>query len=296
MNESVAAIIVTYRPNLDALDKLFASIIEQVDLVLIIDNGSDLGDFSPRYRNSKVQLVTLGHNKGVAAAQNVGITLARKLNADYVLLFDQDSVAAPDMVARLLEAIKSLQNAACVGPRYLDIRQDNPPPFIRIEGLKLCRCRCDTDEAIVRVDYLISSGCLIPMRVIDAIGGPRDELFIDYVDIEWGLRAKVYGMQSYGICGAKMSHSLGDEPLTFLGRNIPIHSPLRHYYHFRNAIWLYKQSWLPLNWKIVDGWRLLLKFVFYSLFAKPRYQHLKMMLLGSLHGLVGHMGPLYEER
>lgn len=55
---------------------------------------------------------------------------------------------------------------------------------------------------------------------------------------------------------------------------------------------LYKEPWVPLNWKLVDGWRLCLKYVFYSLFAKPRMAHWRMMTLGVWHGLAGKAGKL----
>jgi rhamnosyltransferase len=118
----------------------------------------------------------------------------------------------------------------------------------------------------------------------------REDLFIDYIDIEWGLRAKAKGFQSFGVCDAEMYHSLGEEPISLLGKKFPNHSPLRHYYHFRNAIHLYKESWVPLNWKLVDGWKLLQKFGFYSLFGKPRRDHFMMMSRGLLHGLLGKSG------
>ena len=142
-------------------------------------------------------------------------------------------------------------NVAAVGPRYIDERRDNnPPPFIRITGLKLERLTCTTQDTVVPVDYLISSGCLMPMSVLGKVGGMRDDLFVDYVDVEWGLRARHYGFQCYGVCSAYMEHSLGDHPLTFFGIDIPLHSPLRHYYLFRNAVLLYKEPWVPLNWKL----------------------------------------------
>lgn len=292
MNEHIVAIVVTYQPDLDTLDELLNSIINQVHTVLIVDNGSGLDDFSSRHLDPRVRFLSTGFNKGIAAAQNLGITLARQLNANLVLFFDQDSVAAPDMVSKLLEAFKSLSAVGSIGPRYFDTRQENPPPFIRIEGLRLHRCKCNTADTVIPVDYLISSGCLIPMSVLDRVGGMREDLFIDYVDIEWGLRARHQGLQSYGVCSAYMRHSLGDRPIELFGKNIPLHSPLRHYYHFRNAVLLYREAWVPLNWKLVDGWRLCLKYVFYSLFAKPRMAHWRMMTLGLWHGLKGKAGRL----
>ncbi len=291
---SVVAVVVTYQPSLKALEQLLDALASQITSVVVVDNGSDfdLAAWNRARVTTAVALLRLGQNLGIAAAQNVGIQWARKRRAEFILLMDQDSIPAPDMVEKLVSAIANQPSPAAVGPRYLDKRQDNPPPFIRIRDFRLERCACATDDSVVPVDYLISSGCLIPMSVLEKVGGMRDDLFIDYVDIEWGLRARDNGFQSYGVCGAHMQHSLGDQPIKFLGKYIPLHSPLRHYYHFRNAVLLYKEPWVPMNWKLVDGWRLCLKYVFYSLFAKPRILHLRMMTLGVWHGLRGKGGEL----
>ena len=294
MPDKIVAIVVTYHPEMGALSHLLDVLRHQVEQIIVVDNGSavDMDGFLAG-RDPQVHFLPLGNNLGVATAQNAGIAWARERGAEYVLLFDQDSEPAPDMIERLVEAAEATAaqgyTVAAVGPRYLDVRQDNPPPFIRVRGLQVKRCACTEPDAIVPVDYLISSGCLIPMATLGVVGDMTEELFIDYVDIEWGLRAKSFGYQSFGVCNASMGHSLGEHPINIFGRKIPLHSPLRHYYHFRNAVWLYRQPWPPLNWKLADAWRLLLKYGFYTLFAPPRLKHLRMMTLGLWHGLRGRM-------
>lgn len=289
---TVTAVVVTYHPSIRVLSQLLDTLRPQVTSLILIDNGSsvDLAAWNNERGKQENDVVQLGENRGIAIAQNVGIQWARNRGAQFVLLMDQDSIPAPDMVEKLISAISEQPNPAAAGPRYLDERQNNPPPFIQVQGLRLKRCACSTMESVMPVDYLISSGCLIPMSVLDKIGSMREDLFIDYVDIEWGLRAQHYGFQSFGVCAAQMQHCLGDHPIKFLGKNISLHSPLRHYYHFRNAVLLYKEKWVPLNWKLVDGWRLLLKYGFYSLFAKPCTAHFRMMTLGVWHGILGKAG------
>lgn len=297
---NVVAIIVTYYPEINSFERLLEALKDQVASVVVVDNGSgaSVPSFMEKRGNPNEHVLPLGTNFGIATAQNKGIAWARKRGADYIVLFDQDSEPASDMIVRLLNVAESKLECgvqlAAVGPRYFDERQDNPPPFIKVKGLRVERQVCQIPEAVVEVDYLIASGCMIPMTVFDKVGGMRDELFIDYVDIEWGLRAKQHGLQAFGVCSATMRHNLGDEPIIFLGRKMPLHSPLRHYYHFRNAIWLYRQN-LPLHWRIADGIRLVLKYGFYTLFAKPRLAHLRMMTLGVWHGLRNRMG-MFEGR
>jgi rhamnosyltransferase len=293
------AVVVTYHPERARLSALITALAPQVDATVVVDNGSPEEIVSWLRAESalgKFHLEALGENLGVAAAQNRGINVACDLRAHYVTLFDHDSLPSPDMVPRLVTAaeLKSAEGwkVGSLGPRYVDPRQDNPPPFIRIRGLRLERRACASPDDVVEVDYLISSGCLIPMSTLREVGTMREDLFIDYIDIEWGLRAKAKGFQSFGVCGAEMFHSLGEEPISLLGKKFPNHSPLRHYYHFRNAIHLYKEPWVPLNWKVVDAWKLLQKFGFYSLLGKPRADHLRMMSRGVCHGINGRAGFL----
>lgn len=296
----VVGIIVTYEPDPAGLNVLLAALRPQLPKVVVIDNGSThdpVPMIAPAWlADAWCEVVHLHANRGVATAQNVGIEHARALGPAFVLLFDQDSVPAPDMVSKLCGVAEAKARAgiavAAVGPRYVDPRQDNPPPFIRIRGLSVERQPCPTPHTVVEVDYLISSGSLIPMTTLDAVGPMRDELFIDYVDIEWGLRARLAGFHSFGVCGARMQHDLGEPPVEWFGRMIPLHSPLRHYYHFRNAVRLYCKSDFPVTWKLADGWRLVLKYGFYTLFAHPRRKHWRMMSLGIIHGITGRMGRL----
>lgn len=292
----LVAIIVTFNPDPKELIRLLGAVVSQVRLVLVVDNGSkdDVACLVSGSGVPRCHCYCLGRNFGIAAAINYGIEKANSFRTTHVVLFDQDSLPAPNMVERLFSTHKRLVDqgikVAAVGPRYSDPRAGNPPPFIRRKGLRLLRADCSGLKPAA-VDYLVSSGCLIAVRCIKDIGPMQSDLFIDYVDVEWGLRAAKMGYQSFGICDAYMHHNLGETPLTLFGRRIPLHSPLRHYYHFRNAVWLYRQSWVPLAWKLVDGYRLLFKYVVYSLFTDQKLIHCRMMTRGLWHGINGKMGP-----
>jgi rhamnosyltransferase len=296
----ICAVVVTFNPDIDRLREQLTLLAPQVDRIVLVDNGSApaASCHFAALADGNIEQQLLGSNTGIAHAQNVGIAAARQDGATHVLLMDQDSLPAPDMVMQLLQALLDKNAAgikvAAVGGCYSDGRQQNPPPFIRVRGFHLERCRCQTPAAVVAVDYLIASGTLIPMAVLAVAGGMREDFFIDYVDIEWGLRARRAGFQSFGVCAARMAHLLGEMPHEFMGRKIPMHSPLRHYYHVRNAVRLYCENNIPLNWKVVDGWRLLLKYVYYSLFGVPRRRHWWMMTLGLVHGLKNRLGPVEQ--
>lgn len=289
----VVAVVIVYFPDIATLKQLVQRVRAQVRQVCLVINQSepDLREQLQAHGVPPEDFVSIlmTRNMGVAAAQNAGIDYAREAGARHVLLLDQDSLPYDDMVAELTKALATHPNAAAAGPCYLDPRTNNPPPFLRHEGLRLRRIPY-SDGAIVEVDYLISSGCLIPLEALTRVGPMREDLFIDYIDIEWGLRAKSAGLKCYGVFTAGMYHSLGDHPITIFGRGISLHSSMRNYYLFRNATLLYKEKWIPLNWKLNDSWRLARRFFFYLFFGGEFFTRLRMMTLGIFHGLLGRSG------
>lgn len=291
------AVIVSYEPDLDLLAELLAAVLPQVDETVIVDNGSlqvDLQRFLQKRFSANLCFLPLNDNRGIAAAQNRGIDWGRRRNASHILILDQDSKPAPDMVQRLHLGLRRMADLGCkvaaVGPRHYDARRGCFLSFWRQEGLRSRTCQCAQADDVVAVDHVISSGCLIPLSVLDAVGGMVEEMFIDYVDIEWSMRARYHGYEVFGVCNAILHHRLGDDPSRFFSRTIDRHSPVRRYYQFRNAIYLYRQTGPAWNWKVADSYRLLRKYVFFALFQPPRFQQMRMMTLGLWHGLRGRMG------
>lgn len=302
-DRKICAIVITYNPDRDTLHRLWGATRPQVDSIVVVDNGSDadtLNWLHEQEHEKRIVLLTLGENLGVATGHNRGIEWAKKQEYTHVLLLDQDSIPASDMVEKLLAVLSALQekgeHVAAVGPQFKDERYQHPAPFIRLDGWRISKIRCSDDrvDGCVRANYLISSGMLIDTTTLDVVGLMDESLFIDYVDIEWGLRAKSKGFHCFGVCSATLSHNLGDDVVRFFGKTVPVHSPLRHYYHFRNAISLYKRSYIPALWVLNDAYRLALKFGFYSLMTAPRFTHFRMMALGIVHGILGRTGRSNE--
>ena len=296
--DGIAAIVVTYHPDFDTLGTLFALLSPQVGKLIVVDNGTGPAMASWLATQSPTNLVTiaLAENRGLAAAQNLGIAEARKHGMQFVLLSDQDSLPAGNMVEKLHAALLAARAVgkmiAAVGPRYDDIHQGGLNPFVRIRGLLKYRFDCTAPGTVVEVDHLISSGSLIPIEVLDDIGNMAEELFIDYIDTEWCLRAWRNDYALLGVCDATMRHGLGDQPNYFCGRYVPVHKPFRHYYLFRNALWLMGRPGLPIGWKIATLRRLILVFGYFMLLGPQRFVRLRMMTKGFYDGLRKRMGPM----
>jgi rhamnosyltransferase len=301
--KSVCAVVVTYRPDCARLEQLLSVLTRSVGAVVVADNGSpSLDDRYLVKRFPSLIFKKLDVNEGIAVAQNVGIVLAKSLGASHVLFLDQDSVPEEGMVSRLYAALQKLENggcrAACVGPRVRFPGSRDLSRFVRLGWFGGRQDRCRDAAGTVECDVLISSGTLVPLRVLDDVGVMEERLFIDQVDTEWCLRARSKGYRIFGVCGAVLEHSLGEHAYrVWIGRwrRLPRHKPFRYYYIFRNTVLLFRRSYVPPKWTLYHLRWLLALFLAYGIFARPRSGELGMMLRGIAHGVRGITGK-FEPR
>jgi rhamnosyltransferase len=296
----IYAVLVTFDPDIHTLTKCLVNLRPQVQKILVVDNLSEnIEDIHKTLDlNQNVELIALAQNEGLGRAHNVGIKRAREEGATHVLLLDHDSIPNVDMVSNMTAVLGELtagnRRVAAVGARYLGSYVGNESFFVQFGWFKFKRVFCSGhDERHVRADFLISSGSLIPVSVLDEIGGMDERLFIDHVDTDWFLRANHKGYSSYGACDAFMEHGLGEQTYrVWLGRwrYLPKHKPFRYYYIFRNSLLLYNKSYAPTKWMINDMVRLLFIFIFYSLVSESRLDVVKMISRGVMDGFRGVTG------
>src|SRR5262245_43105318 len=212
---AIVAVVVTYYPDNTRLDAVLRALVDSVDSVVVVDNGSPNVD-EQRVRHAHPLAITrkLGTNKGLAAAQNEGIAMAKQLGASHILFLDQDSVPQSGMALHLMQTLEGLTarglKVACVGPQSRAPGSASLSGFSRLGWFRLRMADCTNHELAAECDFPISSGSLIPTEVIDQIGGMEEGLFIDQVDTEWCLRARARGYHIFGDCGAVLEHRLGE--------------------------------------------------------------------------------------
>jgi rhamnosyltransferase len=263
----------------------------------VVDNATR----DPAFRafcaaRTDMMLVASSENHGLAHAINVGIEHARGLpGVSHVLLMDQDSVPEAGMVDALQSALRKCasERVAAVGPCFRDPREAGDAPFVRIRFPVNEKVVCDGQCETVRCDFLISSGCLIPLAVLDDVGGMDGALFIDNVDLDWCFRASAAGYTLHGACAAHLRHSLGETRRYVPGvpRGIVVHSPRRLFYMMRNRVLLYRRAYTPRRWIAQDVPRLVVKFLLFSLLVAPRRKNVRSMLAGLWAGLRGRVTP-----
>lgn len=272
--------MVLYYPDLCHLEEFVESLSSQCAVVYLIDNtpNNDIdydGIKTICSGRKNVEHIVLGGNLGIAYAHNIGLKKFINSNNEYVIIFDQDSYVEKDFINRLLSQYYILRNngydIAAIGPAFRDTKTKLISPAIQIRGLKVNRVKIDNSKNFTESDYIISSGTLIEKKSLEIIGLMMEELFIDYVDVEWGLRAKKLGYKCFISNNVIMTHTIGDTTkyIPILKRNVNVHSDFRKYFLLRNPVYLIVHGKdLPLNWKLIQIPKVFLYFIFVLIYVK----------------------------
>lgn len=296
----VCAVFVCFYPEFELFRSAVEAMSSQAGMIVVVNNGAS-AEVGQWLNNHDFAILNYQENVGVAAAHNRGIEWAASHGFSYVILMDQDSVASENMVATLVASAKQLKfdgvKYAAIGPRIVSMKTGDSHPMIRLGLVSNTRQYDATMTKAIDVDILISSGTMIPLEVTDVIGCMNEDLFIDNVDIEWCFRAKYKGYTLYIEPNAVLRHNLGDstKKIWLLG-NLPmvLHKPIRLYYMMRNRILLYSLVYTPTIWIVHDIFRVIAKFLIFSLLISPRKNNSMMMLKGIIDGIRGVKGSFQD--
>lgn len=245
MNTSVASVTVAYNAarilprQIDALMGQTHPLQE----IIVVDNASTdgtgkmLAETYPR-----VTLLRMPENLGAAGAWAAGLSYAAlQKHHDWVWNFDDDSIPRTDSLAQLLGGISSLNGIqAKVGmiapmPVHRATRTYYPPLFWRHGFVR------PSDEQLREplwfADLIIASGSLTRRELVETIGLPRADFFMDFFDFEYSLRARARDYKIAVIPGAELDHEIGDARMVWFpggSRQWTSHAPWREYYISRN--------------------------------------------------------------
>ena len=283
MNDAlVVTIVILYHPDAETLSFIEGLVNSGLHLIAVV-NAADAASLI-RLRSKKgLHLVENSENVGLARALNQGCRFAFQQNATHVMLLDQDSRPGPSLPSQLLNDLVVLENAgkkiAAIGPRLVDLKATGLPggATSQIDNYL---------SHYVAVDTLATSGCLISRSALEAVGEMYEWLFIDDIDHEWCFRARHNQYEVIRSTRLEMTHNMGDSGVTVLGRYRPLHrSPFRHYYITRNTVFLCKQPYVRLGWRVTEALKMCYRIPIYLLISANRSSSMKKIILGIIHGL-----------
>jgi rhamnosyltransferase len=236
--ENAVAVIVTLHPDRDVVHHAEA-LIGQVAHIVVVDNGSGPGAASILDSLSalpSVEVIRNPLNKGIAYALNQGAQAAMDIGADWLLTLDQDAAPGPKMVrvaGHTFEAYPSRSLIAVIGS-------------LSAADLAGWAGVARHSRSWIEASTVITAGSFVSLAAFRAIGGYRNDLFVDYVDIEFCLRARARGYRVLASRTQTMTHRIGQPVVRWIGRR-PVmttnHSAARRYYITRNRLLVWCRYW-----------------------------------------------------
>ena len=200
----------------DSIESLYAQTEQDFELI-IVDNGStdESLEVARSYQGREnYTLIEEGKNTGFSAAVNRGIRLSR---GEFVLLFNNDAFAEPDMLAQLLRTAQSDERIFAVQSfmiRHFERNlADDAGDYVTLFGWACKRgdgMRADRYQTQKRIFSACGGASLYRKAILDEIG-LFDEAFFAYfedVDISWRANNRGYrnifcpAAKCYHICGA----------------------------------------------------------------------------------------------
>lgn len=290
-----AVVIVSYNPEAAILQTV-KDLLKQGH-VIVVDNGSahDQGGTIAQLQaladqpQSGLTLQFLSENKGLAYAQNRGIELARRMGAEFVCFFDQDTQVPQDYLPNMLSAMIEAERSHQVGilaPNYFDFNTGDYARYAILTQRGYTHVdSANITEPFISVSFVISSGSMMRVSLFDELGAFIEPYFIDCVDTEYCLRVLAAGYQIIVNMGCVLRHTIGQRTKHRLLGLVTVkpnhHSARRKYSIFRNGwktVMLYRKFYPGFT--VLMTARLIHDTLGVLFYEKQKGQKLRAMLRG----------------
>ncbi|MCA8487527.1 glycosyltransferase [Burkholderia multivorans] len=248
----IAAVVVTHnRPALlvDAIDALRAQT-RAIDRLIVVDNASDEETVEVLKCAQGVDVLRLDENVGGAGGFAAGVQRALDLGADWVLLLDDDAIAAPSLVEKLLAAGEGLAPAqiGAICSTVIEFGRIAPMHRRRFDPATLKEpviAEAAYGSSPVRIDCGSFVGFLVNAEAVRAVGLPNASFFLAYDDTEYSLRLGRAGWSVWLVPEAVVDHR---RPAGGRLRSGPY--GMKHYYNLRNQLAVFRHYGTAPKWRL----------------------------------------------
>lgn len=294
--KSFGLIFVLYQPAGDFLNNL-ATARAACPNVVAVDNSPDPDvQLHERLREQGMQVIVNRNEGGLAGAYNRGADALLAQQCEVIFLLDQDSGIDASFFAGMMQAAGELStDTFLIGPKIYEIQLQRCMPVVPPDQRFPKPFRIDDQTAgLLPTLCIISSGSAISAAAYRTLGPFREDYVIEYVDIEYSLRAKSQNVPVYmnAAVTLRQTHGRIERHGKLFTTN---HSAWRRYYVARNMVHclhLYR-AYCGLHW--FSGLMTIHQAVLVLLFESQKLTKLTAMACGWLDGMFGRLGT-FERR
>ena len=229
--------------------------------VLVVDNASS--DGSPQMVRDEfpgVELLALPENRRFAGGNNEGLRRALDAGADAVMLLNNDVVADPKMIAKLLAALDEQPDAGAAAPLiYFAPPSDRIwygggrcRPWLAHSSHRGLRERDRGQYRSIEDTGYLTGCCLLARAEAWRKVGLLDERYFIYAeDADWSLRARAAGFRLLFVPTARLWHRVSASSANATGGHSMSAWKVYHRLRANVTLWarhahgLARLTWLP---------------------------------------------------
>ena len=254
-----AASIILYNPNIPRVIQNIKAIYNQVDKVILVDNGDSektKKQLPNIFNDSKIVYICNDGNKGIAYAMNRAVEYCLRKKIKWLLTLDQDSICPSELI-KIYEKYINMPNVSIV---CCAINYNNQE--ISFSSQEVSNKYSFVDERITSASYINTNDCLL-------VGGFDERMFIDRVDFEYCYRISKAGRKILETNEIILDHQLGDLKINQIGSNkvhVGGHSSFRKFYMAQNLVYCHRKhpEYNSLKYCVSKEFKLLFKTIIYE--------------------------------
>jgi GT2 family glycosyltransferase len=197
-------------------------------------------------RHPRAEVLALDSNQGCSGGFEAGLHhVLTHHDVDYICGFDDDATPLPGCLRSLLDAARGLPDAAEIGAVSHDTAgtlawpmwvTGEPRPAHTVADVRAIAQRRDR----LSVPNLAWHGLMFPVSVLREHGIVWGDLFLQYEDIELGMRYRKAGLSCYLVPEAECLHPAPPpaRQVSIFGRHIDVtaQAPYKEYLSLRNGL------------------------------------------------------------
>jgi rhamnosyltransferase len=294
--KSFGLIFVLYNPSEEFLNNL-VEVRMACPNVIAVDNSSEANaGLHERLAGLGIQVIFNRNQGGLAGAYNQGAELLLDQACDVIFLLDQDSDVEETFFKDMMEAADGLgTDTFLIGPKIFEIKLQRSMPVIPPGTYFPKPIRID-DKAtgLFSTMCIISSGSAISAAAYRKLGAFREDYFIEYIDVEYSLRALSQDVPVYVNAAVTLRQSNGD--IERRGKLFSTHhAACRRYYIARNMVHCLRlyRSFCGIHW--LSGLMAGQQALTVLLFDSQKLEKITAIAFGFLDGMLGRLGT-FERR
>ncbi len=240
----VAAMVTLYHSESTVLTNV-DSYLDQVGKLYVIDNSEQPDERlreALQLRSPRLQYLAPRGNEGLGVALNRAAEQALADGFSHLLMMDDDSSLPAEAVEQLYQTAVARPEAGIVSA-------------VMVDQSALQEDRSTKPPTVDPVLTAITAGSLLNLAAYQVAGPFQEDLFIDWVDLEYCFRLKRHGFPILADGHVRLLHRIGIKKKIRLLGFIPYqwrsHNPVRLYYKFRNSLYLLRrdQDVIPARFK-----------------------------------------------